>query len=143
MAGISSKVRPGVNDKDRPRVLIEEWLPIEALGVECRRERGASNALPPIYFLHIWWARRPLTVSRAAVLASLLSANFPQNEFMKLMGILGDPVRARDRIDEANRKGVKLDVGFDYSRAFTNPIPKDSLEKFRKALLATWGWETP
>ncbi len=62
---------------------------------------------------------------------------------MKLMGILGDPVRARDRIDEANKKGVKLDVGFDYPRAFTNPVPRDSLEKFRKALLTTWGEKTP
>ena len=27
-----------------------------------------------MYFLHVWWARRPLTVSRAAILASLLPA---------------------------------------------------------------------
>src|SRR5207247_9612681 len=100
MPGISSKVRPGVNDKERQRVLIEEWLPVEALGVESRRERGASSALPPLYFLHVWWARRPLTTSRAAVLASLLPADFPQDEFMKLMGILGDPVVGRRMVDE-------------------------------------------
>jgi len=58
----------------RPKLLIEQWLPIEAIGAECMRERGASSALPPLYFLHIWWARRPLTVSRAAILASLLPA---------------------------------------------------------------------
>ncbi len=33
---------------------------------------GASSALPPLYFLHVWWARRPLTVSRAAIPAGLL-----------------------------------------------------------------------
>lgn len=59
---------------ERPRVLIEDWLPIEELGIECQRERGASSALPPLYFLHVWWARRPLAVSRAAILASLLPA---------------------------------------------------------------------
>jgi adenine-specific DNA methylase len=59
---------------DRPRVLIEQWLPIDQIGAECMRERGASSALPPLYFLHVWWARRPLTVSRAAILASLLPA---------------------------------------------------------------------
>jgi hypothetical protein len=59
---------------DRPRVLIEQWLPIAEIGAECMRERGASSALPPLYFLHVWWARRPLTVSRAAILASLLPA---------------------------------------------------------------------
>ncbi len=55
-----------------PPTLIESWLPFEAIGAESQRERGASSALPPLYFLHVWWARRPLTVSRAAVLARLL-----------------------------------------------------------------------
>ena len=55
-----------------PSLLIEHWLPIEAIGAESQRERGASSALPPIYFLHVWWARRPLTTSRAAILASVL-----------------------------------------------------------------------
>ena len=63
----------------RPRVLIEQWLPIAQIGAECMRERGASSALPPLYFLHVWWARRPLTVSRAAILASLLPA-YPRHQ---------------------------------------------------------------
>ena len=63
----------------KPKLLIEQWLPIEAIGAECMRERGASSALPPLYFLHVWWARRPLTVSRAAILASLLPA-YPSDE---------------------------------------------------------------
>ena len=33
--------------------LIEEWLPIKEIGVESRRERAASSALPPLYFLHV------------------------------------------------------------------------------------------
>jgi len=43
----------------RPEVLIEHWLPVQELGIESMRERGASSALPPLYFLHVWWARRP------------------------------------------------------------------------------------
>ncbi len=58
----------------RPRTLIEDWLPIETVGCESMRERGASSALPPLYFLHVWWARRPLLASRAALLASVLPA---------------------------------------------------------------------
>ena len=54
------------------RRLIEDWLPIAALSEEAVRERRSMTALPPIYYLHVWWARRPLVVSRAAVLASLL-----------------------------------------------------------------------
>ncbi|PIX37112.1 MAG: hypothetical protein COZ57_36020, partial [Armatimonadetes bacterium CG_4_8_14_3_um_filter_66_20] len=50
----------------RPRLLIEDWLPANAIGVECMRER-ATGQQPPDKRLHVWWARRPLTVSRAAV----------------------------------------------------------------------------
>ena len=58
----------------RPRLLIEDWFPVAELGVESVRERAAASALPPIYFLHVWWARRPLVASAAAILASLLPA---------------------------------------------------------------------
>ena len=53
-------------------MLIEHWLPIAEIGAESQRERGASSALPPLYFLHVWWARRPLLTSRAAILGSVL-----------------------------------------------------------------------
>jgi putative DNA methylase len=49
--------------------LIEHGFPCHQVGAETQRERGASSALPPLYFLHVWWARRPLTPSRAAILA--------------------------------------------------------------------------
>ncbi|MBC7347342.1 MAG: DUF1156 domain-containing protein [Clostridia bacterium] len=52
--------------------LIEAGFPCHQVGAETQRERGASSALPPLYFLHVWWARRPLTPSRTAILASLL-----------------------------------------------------------------------
>ncbi len=55
--------------------LIERWLPIAALGEESTRERRSLQALPPTYYLHVWWARRPLVASRAAILASLLPAD--------------------------------------------------------------------
>lgn len=55
--------------------LIEEWLPIAELGEERMRERRSMTALPRIYYIHVWWARRPLLASRAAVLASLLPAD--------------------------------------------------------------------
>ena len=34
----------------------------------------ACRLLPPLYFLHVWWARRPLITSRAAILAGVLPA---------------------------------------------------------------------
>jgi len=56
------------------RCLATQWIPTAALSAESLRERAASSALPPLYFLHVWWARRPLVLARAAVLATLLPA---------------------------------------------------------------------
>lgn len=72
---------------DDPRRLIEAAFPCGEVGAETQRERGSSSALPPLYFLHVWWARRPLTPSRAAVLASLLPADTDPEEFLKSLGI--------------------------------------------------------
>ena len=58
----------------KPRVLIEDWLPVAELGIESRRERAAVSALPALSSLHVWWARRPLVASAAVVLAGLLPA---------------------------------------------------------------------
>jgi putative DNA methylase len=57
------------------------------VGAETQRERGASSALPPLYFLHVWWARRPLTPSRAAILASLLPADADPDWFLRQLGL--------------------------------------------------------
>lgn len=67
--------------------LIEAGFPCHQVGAETQRERGASSALPPLYFLHVWWARRPLTPSRAAILASLLPADTDPDWFLQQLGI--------------------------------------------------------
>ena len=99
--------------------LIERWLPIAELGEESVRERRSMTALPPTYYLHVWWARRPLVASRAAILASLLPANADREKFMHLLGIHGDPVKTRARIDAAKKTGEDLGASpYGYERAF-------------------------
>ena len=99
--------------------LIERWLPIAALGVESVRERTPMTPFPAPNRLHVWWARRPLVSSRAAVLASLLPADADREKFMHVLGIHGDPVAAKKRIAIATRKGERLGAGaYGYSRAF-------------------------
>jgi putative DNA methylase len=140
-----------------PSLLIEHWLPIDAVGAESQRERGASSALPPLYFLHVWWARRPLIVSRAAVLAGVLPQwsgewpehlrrRFPTEEsyrrwFFDLVGIRGDPVAGRKIIAWAKERNIRL-KHHPYggaARAFTvNPAAED-LQLMGDLLEHTWG----
>ena len=111
------------------RLLIEDWLPIAELSEESMRERRSMTALPPIYYLHVWWARRPLVASRAAVLASLLPADFDRAKFKYLLGIHGDPVAAKARIEEAKKTGADLGLNaYGYSRAFQFTPTKEDLE---------------
>ena len=100
--------------------LIERWLPIAEIGEESTRERRSMTALPPTYYLHVWWARRPLVASRAAVLASLLPADADREKFLHLLGIHGGPIAAMRRIANANRTGERLGAAaYGYSRAFS------------------------
>jgi len=143
--------------KPRPSLLIESWLPIEEVGAESMRERGASSALPPLYFLHVWWARRPLIASRAAVLASVLPRwssqwpkellrKFPDEEsyhrwFIQLAGIRGDPAQGKKLVEWAKAKGIQLNF-HPYGgapRAFTvNPSAED-LQTMQELLEYAWG----
>lgn len=138
------------------KLFIEEWLPIEEIGIESQRERKASSALPPLYFLHVWWARRPLIASAAAVLGSLLpayndnwpqelKAHFPTREsyrqwFKRLLGILGDPIKGQRLIFYAREKGIKLPGNpYGYPRAFT-VVPDDKDLELLTALIENqWG----
>ncbi len=107
------------------RRLIEDWLPIAALGEESMRERRfslAGNALPPNNSLHVWWARRPLIASRAAILASVLPANTDRGRFTRALGILGDPIAARDLIATARRTGERIPDPYTWPRAFRHSL---------------------
>ncbi len=101
------------------RRLIEAWLPIAALGIESLRERTPMTPFPAPNRLHVWWARRPLVASRAAVLASILPASADRAAFTHMLGIHGDPVAAKKRIALADRAGERLGASaYGYPRAF-------------------------
>ncbi len=99
--------------------LIERWLPIAEIGIESTRERTPMTPFPAPNRLHVWWARRPLVASRAAILASLLPSDADRAAFLHAVGIHGDPVVAKARIAEASRNGVRLGAdAYGYPRAF-------------------------
>lgn len=141
-----------------PRVLSEDWLPMAELGIESRRERAAASALPPLSFLHVWWARRPLVASAGVVLAGLLPAWTPElrDRFPKayqlsspeqyrlwllhLSGIWGNPVASRKALDRANAEGRRVDGnGYGYKQAFRNHPDGSQLALLADVLRSVWG----
>ncbi|HET7631387.1 MAG TPA: DUF1156 domain-containing protein [Gemmatimonadaceae bacterium] len=119
-------------------MFIEEWLPAAAIGVECMRESTFRTPFPPNRRLHIWWARRPLAASRAAVLGSLLPADFPRDVFERLVGFgrpSSDLVRTRRLMDT----GVRIHGGFGTRRAFTRGVPDRDIERAHAAMRELWG----
>jgi adenine-specific DNA methylase len=138
-------------------LLIESWLPIEAIGAESQREHGYGTPFPAPIRLHIWWARRPLITSRAAILGGLLpewSKDWPvhilekfsnaetyHTWFSQFIGIRGDPIKARKLIAWASEKDITIKGG-PYGgapRAFTvNPSTED-LQTMGDLLEWTWG----
>src|SRR5437660_8789078 len=89
--------------------LIERWLPITEIGIESLRERTPMTPFPAPNRLHVWWARRPLVASRAAILASLLPADADPDKFVHLLGIHGDAAASRRRIAAAKRSGERFE----------------------------------
>ncbi|GBD14660.1 hypothetical protein HRbin25_00539 [bacterium HR25] len=135
------------------RRLIEEWLPIKEIGIECRRENSTGQHPPPNR-LHVWWARRPLTVSRAAILGALLPAweeseallrrHFPDEAdyhawFKRMLGILGDPVAAYEALVRARQRGVRIANPNEYPRAFTMTVEDENLARMYELLRAKFG----
>jgi len=66
--------------------LIEAGFPCHQVGAETNRERNTGQQ-PPTARLHVWWARRPLTPSRAAIVASLDPAGTDPETFVRQLGI--------------------------------------------------------
>lgn len=148
-----------------PRVLIEDWLPAAAIGVECIRERSTGQQ-PPDKRLHVWWARRPLCASRAAVLGSLVPADFPRHLFERLLGFGEcrpdwDKLRSQgapeqtlreisDSIANSDRSRSRVLVrqlmdagiqcgGYGCDRAFNEALSETDLQLLDARVRETWG----
>ena len=142
----------------RPRLFIEDSFPVAELGIESRRESAPiPGQFPKLKTLHVWWARRPLVASAAAVLGSLLPAwtedladrfeNHPQlatakdyrEWFLYLCGIWGDPIAARKLIEAAIESGNQIPNPYTYKQAFKNIPTQDNLNLLDEVLKDTWG----
>ncbi|MFB2738441.1 DUF1156 domain-containing protein [Umezakia ovalisporum] len=76
--------------ENRPSVFIEKMMPVEVLNEQVNFEHGGN----PFKGLHRWYSRKPLSFSRASVLASLLPADITMDDFQYLLGLVpGKEVR--------------------------------------------------
>ncbi len=100
--------------------LIEQWLPVNEVSIEAVREGGALAGHPPVNQLHVWWARKPLIASRAAIAASALPTDADRDEFLANIGTSAEVVTARRQMDAAKAAGEWSDITFPNKRAFTH-----------------------
>lgn len=84
---------------------------------ETRKEKDGR---PPLFGIHHWWNRTPLTLSRAMILAALLPEDFPIPEFNALMGL-------------NHRKG----------RAYNHDLTKIQSTLLKEIYQEEWGVEKP
>ena len=104
--------------------LIERYLPIDEISVEAMRERVSLQSLPVVNALHVWWARRPLAPSRAAIIGSLLPADTPREDVLAILGTTGDLLERKAMMDQVAINGTGERIGYTSKRAFThNPTP--------------------
>jgi len=125
----------------RPRVLIEDWLPAQAIGVECMRERSTGQQ-PPDKTPARLVGTSPLTVSRAAVLASLLPADFDHPTFERLLGFYGASAHivANERTIETARVDGNSRIPNPHGpRAFSNTIREPDLASAHEAVAGCGG----
>ncbi len=149
---------------DRPRVLIEDWLPVAELGIESRREAAPiPGQFPKLKTLHVWWARRPLVARAGAVLGSVHAG------MVACTGVpVPRPCRAQDRgcaIDHGSfgsvafsgdpspqgpmqlrrRGGTGLQgpTAYGYNQAFKNPPPERRLSVLQQVLGSNMAGELP
>jgi len=124
---------------EHPELLIENWFPFEEISIECIRERGMVTALPPINFLHVWWARRPLTVSKAAILASILPFETGKKEIQKIIGYSPTIKDEYKRIIEAKKRKIRLKTSYKQERCFKKNYTMSEIQKIQYLIEEIWG----
>ena len=94
------------------RRLIEEELPLKEVNAESAREKSLRHG--NISTMHLWWARRPLAMSRAVVFGTLLPDPGDDAERKEILELVsrGVLLRGLDRLQahrsapQATRRGL-------------------------------------
>lgn len=112
--------------------LLEAGLPCASLSAECQRDNNARQR-PPQNRLHIWWARRPPTVCRAAILGALLPHDLDLPEEI-LPPTADEP--SEDDLDELPRK---MEPHRSFFERLLKEVPATQLTKQHQQFLKALG----
>lgn len=98
---------------------LEAGLPRASLSAECQRDNNVRQR-PPQNRLHIWWARRPPTICRAAILAALLPYDLDLDDSL-LPPMLDEP--STDDLNNLSPKLQPYRAFFERLLAEVGPMP--------------------
>jgi putative DNA methylase len=110
----------------RPQVFIEKIMPVKLLNEQVYYEHGGN----PFKGLHRWYSRKPLSFSRASVLASLLPADILMEEFEYLLGLHPE----KDGVLVKKKEAIKL---------YKTPPSSLVIEKLEEYCEKLWGKRKP
>lgn len=147
MEAIHSDPRTSVAAGDM--TLLERGFPFIALSHVINADRRVHD---PVYGAHRWWARRPPSLLRAALLSAILSPDTTAEEFWQLYSSPGTPLaglRVHDpflgggsTVVEAARLGAAVSGGdvdplaVELVRYELNPAPPGAIREASAALLS-------
>jgi len=123
----------------RKESLIGEWFPAVEVGSESVRERSTSQ-VPPIFSLHVWFARRPLATSRSSIIASILPASVEHTNFLRILGFPAgvDVKEARKKLNNAIGAGLHGKKPFSWKRSFTHVPSKAEIDWLHANARSRW-----
>jgi adenine-specific DNA methylase len=137
-------------DKKSPKpIKIENALPVNAVGIESLKE-SYSDSMSSHRKIFKWFARRPTSATRLALLASILPEDVSTNDLLRYMCIgpkegvdedLEDYVLRKDATSGDRDGSVEEHFGYTYPHS---RIPSESeLSEFYSRLMEQWDGELP
>ncbi len=100
------------------RRVIEEELPLKAVNEQSAREKSLRHG--HISTMHLWWARRPLAMSRAVVLGTLLPDPGDDASRKKIL----DLIAAASPFEASTKAATVYPLRQLLAEAYTNGAPK-------------------
>ena len=123
----------------RHKLFIEKIMPVKLLNEQVYYEHGGN----PFKGLHRWYSRKPLSFSRASVLASLLPADITMEEFLYVMGLYGeDDVRFWESSNKSEEEKDKLRNNKQV-RLYKCPPSEKQIQRFEELCERVWGTKKP